>query len=75
MVKDRIERSANALKYALLHSDNFYRTGVIKNRNVGIVIGDFHVIDYKQTAIDVAAGKTDYNLVLIFPKGLANNYK
>lgn len=67
--RDRMIRSSNALKYALQHSTNFYQTGVIKNPNVGIVIGTYHAVDFLDIAKDVSERKTDYNMVLIFPKG------
>ena len=66
---DRKSRSANALKYALQRSNELYGSRIIKNKDAVIVIGVDNLADYASLQQDAINGRTDYNLVFIWPKG------
>ena len=66
----RKQRSMNALKYALKHSEEFYKKGITKNKDAAIVIGGMHILDYKEITKKAEKGETDYNLIYIFLRGI-----
>ena len=64
------QRSWEAIKYALKHSDDLYAAGKIKNRNAAIVIGRQHFLDYVELARQIAQGKElGYTPIFMLPTG------
>ncbi len=62
------QRSENAIKYSLKHSEELYKKGILKNKDAAIVIGSKHFLDYEDNHKRAEKGETEYNLIYIFPK-------
>lgn len=64
-----IQRSRVSIGNTFKSCDELYSAGKIPNKNAMLVIGAAHKKDYKDIAEQAKQGKTDYNLVIITPKG------
>ena len=64
------KRSFDAIKYALQNSDKLFEQGLIKNKDVAIIIGYGHIKDYKKIFEDSEKGLNSYNSIVIIPNGV-----